>query len=679
MGCCGVFCLISVSYAGFRVTISTVGALSFITMRPVFWLVFCGTLLAQIPDPAYENLARAYESLQARDYQSAIERFELALRTAPERAAIHKDLAYTYLKIGENELARAQFGEAMRLDAADTSVAMEYAFLCYEGKDKLEARRIFDRLRKAGNPTAQQAFENIDAPLAGGIARWEDAIEQGADDSGAHFELATFAEQRDNLELAAAQYRLAWVRRPEHRNILVDLGRVLQEEGRNDEAVAVLLAASRSKDARTSEMALERLPPRYPYVSEFRAALEVDPQNVGLRRDLAYLLLAVGRSAEAEKEFRILAEPPAYDLLSAAQLGFILLGRGERNAAMVFLDRVLAGSDQSLANRVRSVLGLPQVGHATGGDDAKEMAENSIRAGYLKDAMEYLKQAHMADPGDMGLVFKLGWTANILHQDREAYHWFELARQSNDPAIASAADQAWRNLRPAEEPVRFSGWMFPVVSTRWNDLFGYGQLRTEFNTHWPIQLYASVRFDADVQSTKAIPELYSETSIVLAAGIRTVPWHGIGGWFEAGWAANYLNGHMLPDFRGGITMARFTGRPLVAESRGAFAEMDTDGVFMSRFGNDFLVYSQSRAGYSVGPKAARGQLFWSGNLTFDTGRQVWANFAETGPGARIHTSFMPSSMYVQVNLLLGTYLIGEDSAHRPYRDVKAGLWYAFAR
>ena len=48
----------------------------------------------------------------------------------PERPAIRKDLAYTYLKIGENDLARDQFREAMQLDPADTQVALEYAFLC---------------------------------------------------------------------------------------------------------------------------------------------------------------------------------------------------------------------------------------------------------------------------------------------------------------------------------------------------------------------------------------------------------------------------------------------------------------------------------------------------------------------------------------------------------------------
>ena len=114
----------------------------------------------------------------------------------------------------------------MRLDPNDTQVAMEYAFLCYEAKEVAQARRIFDRVRKTGNATAGQAFQNIDGPLAAGIARWQQAIELGANDFSAHYELASLAEQRDDLALAADHYERAWRILPDRRSVLVDLGRV---------------------------------------------------------------------------------------------------------------------------------------------------------------------------------------------------------------------------------------------------------------------------------------------------------------------------------------------------------------------------------------------------------------------------------------------------------------------
>ena len=194
----------------------------------------------------------------------------------------------------------------MRLDPADTAAALEYAFLCYETKQQAEARRVFDRLRRTGNAIAEQAFHNIDDPLAAGIARWQKAIELGADNFSGHFELATLAEQRDELALAATHFERAWRLLPDRRTVLVDLGRVWLAMGRTGDATAALLAASRGGEPRAAEMARELLPARYPFVSEFRQALALDPANHDLRRELGYLLLRMGRESEAEAEFRIL-------------------------------------------------------------------------------------------------------------------------------------------------------------------------------------------------------------------------------------------------------------------------------------------------------------------------------------------------------------------------------------
>jgi Tfp pilus assembly protein PilF len=256
-------------------------------MRAAVYLLLSGLAFAQAPDPAYAPLSRAYEALRASEYDRAVAWFQAAVEAAPARTDIRKDLAYTCLKIGENELARRQFREAMRLDPADTQVALEYAFLSYEAKAQSEARRIFDRIRQTGNPVAERAFQNIDAPLAAAIDRWKQAIVLSGSSFSAHYELATLAEQRDELDLAAEHYAKAWRLRPQRRTVLVDLGRVWQALGRPEDATAALLAASRGGEPRASEMARELLPDRYPFVPEFRHALILDPGNVELRRELA--------------------------------------------------------------------------------------------------------------------------------------------------------------------------------------------------------------------------------------------------------------------------------------------------------------------------------------------------------------------------------------------------------
>ena len=100
--------------------------------RITFFLALAlSSISAQPPDPAYQPLERAYQALRDKAYDQAIASFGQALALSPNRASIRKDLAYTLLKVGENEAARDQFGEAMRLDPADQHVALEYAFLCY--------------------------------------------------------------------------------------------------------------------------------------------------------------------------------------------------------------------------------------------------------------------------------------------------------------------------------------------------------------------------------------------------------------------------------------------------------------------------------------------------------------------------------------------------------------------
>ncbi len=77
--------------------------------------------------------------------------FLRAIDGAPDWASIRKDLAYTYLKIGETEAARDQFAEALRLDPKDTHLALEYAFLCFETKKQAHSGISMARSSRASS------------------------------------------------------------------------------------------------------------------------------------------------------------------------------------------------------------------------------------------------------------------------------------------------------------------------------------------------------------------------------------------------------------------------------------------------------------------------------------------------------------------------------------------------
>jgi hypothetical protein len=308
------------------------------------------------------------------------------------------------------------------------------------------------------------------------------------------------------------------------------------------------------------------------------------------------------------------------------------------------------------------------------------MAERSIKAGYMKDALKYLQVAHEDDPGDFDAMLKLGWTYNILHQDATAARWFDLARRSPDPKVASEGRQAWRNLTSALKKFQTTFWIYPIYSTRWHDFFSYAQVKTELRNKTRLQPYLSVRFVGDTRVTVGAvsPQYLSESSFIVAGGVRVLPWRGAGAWFEAGSAMSYATGHILPDYRGGLNYAHALGRSLGSESSGLFADTAADAVFISRFANDFLVYDETRVGYSMGSAAFRTQIFWNGNFTIDAQRQIWANFFETGPGVRFRAGWMPASMYVTSSLLRGMYLLNTDGT-RPatFNDFRTGIWYAF--
>ncbi|MGC2656724.1 MAG: tetratricopeptide repeat protein [Bryobacteraceae bacterium] len=645
-------------------------------------LLFTLALVAAAQQPGDTEFAQAYKALASKDYDTAIDLFRSGLSKQPQNAGVHKDLAYTLLKTGENGEARDQFAEAMRLNASDESATLEYAFLCYETKMPIQARRTFDRLRKRGSSTtratAEQAFQNIDAPLAAGIARWEQALAEAPNPLDrftftAHLELARLAEQRDNLELAATQFEICRKIRPDQPEFLLDLARVWRQLNRLEDARAAGVAASRSIDARTAERALDQEPARYPYPYEFVNAIRLDPKNVALRRELAYLYLAMNRQPEAIEQFRQIAAIDPKDPQISSQLAAILGFKSRPGAP---------------AATITVAQNNPAV-------DPKTMGIKSLAAGYVKDAIRYLRQAHEEDPNDAQVMLKLGWAYNMAKQDADAIQWFDRARQSDDPAIAAEANKAWHNLEGGGQPL-LTIWALPMYSSRWNDLFTYGQVKRVVPLPWRsanklFSLYLSARFLGDARGGLAEgggiePQYLSESSVILGAGIASRTWHHLTGWAEAGESMNYLPGRTnegiaIPDYRGGLNFAKGFGHLLGSNSSGVFYETTADAVYISRYQKDWLFYSQHRAGrtFHLGERTYVQALF-NVNYTHDLKNQYWANTLEMGPGLRLRFPWMPSNVYFATDFLRGVYTNNVDNPRPPhYDDIRVGLWYAVSK
>ena len=191
----------------------------------------------------YGVLAKAYAALRIRDYDAAVQCFERVLELTPARTDVRKNLAYTYFKIGRNELARRQFAEVVKRDSSDEASALELAYLDFEAPDpqvKGEAFRLFRHLRQARDPAirahATEAYANADAALAERMKLWGEAMRQEPENNLMSEKYARAAEERGLVDLAEQYYRGAASK--ETMGNLLAAARLARAAGRISEADA---------------------------------------------------------------------------------------------------------------------------------------------------------------------------------------------------------------------------------------------------------------------------------------------------------------------------------------------------------------------------------------------------------------------------------------------------------
>jgi Flp pilus assembly protein TadD len=582
--------------------------------------LLCAAALAQ--DPARD----AYRHLHERRLDDAVRGFQEALRTSPSNPALHKDLAYTLLRTGERAEALEHFENAARLDPGDEQTRLEAAFLCYELKRERDARVAFEKLQTSPNDqvaaTARQAFENIDRPLREGIARWQAALEAEPGQWSAHEELARLAARRNDLPLAERHYREAFRLKPDKKDLLWELVLVLRAAGEEQQAAAALVALRFGAEPRLAERARALLPARHPYPYEFRDAVSLDPTNAPLHRELVYLLQAMGLHDEATRELAILeARHPVRPAVS----------------------------------------------------DARLMGFRSLEKSYLKDALRYLRVAQEEHPADAEVAYRLGLTLNLLGQDDEALEWLGRAARLG----SSDARRSYRALRASTARFRVSAWTLPMYSSRWATLFVYSQVKTEWKLG-PVRPYLSLRANGDVRGEVQGawgPLHLSENALITAGGLGFPLTHGFYLWGEAGQAFSRLGSR--PDFRGGLSFLRLARLPARA-----FVENSADAVFVSRFHNNLLVYSQNRIGWTLfrSEKGALLEAYGNLNLTTDTRREAWANFVEAGPGIKLRWPGLPPGFFLRTDLVRGVYTLPSGGLLPPnFWDLRIGAWYAVTR
>ena len=179
---------------------------------------------------------------------------------SPERPDIRTNLAYALLKTGENEAPAKSSAKRRasipRISTSRWNTRFSVSRLgrrpCAQSRSAAYLRARARHRRATPLPGHRRAgILKIDEPLRQGIARWQQVARNlAAPTFSAHYELAQLAEERDELDLAATQYRGRVSDAPERKSVLLELARV--EKARNNAGGRHGRAARRLAGRRTA-------------------------------------------------------------------------------------------------------------------------------------------------------------------------------------------------------------------------------------------------------------------------------------------------------------------------------------------------------------------------------------------------------------------------------------------
>jgi Flp pilus assembly protein TadD len=613
------------------------------------------------PDRVGQILTQAYEALKRKDLEAAVAGFRLALEMDASRVRVHRDLGYALLRMGETEQAVSAFETYERVHPGDAGNQLELAYLYVQVKQEDRALALFRKLAEASDAAlaaqARGALENLEGPMLADIARWRSEVQAAPDNPDTRESLAAVLARHGDHAEAVREYQVLRKLAPARHRILLTLAELTRKAGDPATARAYFLLAWRSPEPRIAAVGREGFGNRYPFASELEKALELEPRQQYLRRELGYLYLELRQTGKAIHQFETALEHDPTDELSRRQLELL-------RAAGV-------PPPENTAYR------------------HKEQGYANLRASYLPAAAAEFEAAHRLDPNDHRTVLQLGYIYNSMQRDDLARPWFRMARASSDLEIAAQAARALKNIEAPFRRVRHSLWIMPLLSSRFDSAFGYGQFKTEFRgPRLPFTPYLSLRLEGDSRTRTGGPQpnILSAQGVVAALGVGRPLSRRIWAWAEAGNALTSLGNRppglqrSEPDYRGGLAFQRVWGPHLFSGETGRFVDTNVDAVYLSRFGHNAVLYAQTKTGYQLPAKGGLShQPYLAVNLVADARGDAYNNLAEFGPGYRFAYEKW-RGFHAYFVMLRGIHTIEGRRSRRTgpagFWDARLVLWYS---
>jgi Flp pilus assembly protein TadD len=338
------------------------------------------------------------ETIQKKDFSTALTLLRKAATLAPEDANVHHYLGYTLLQTEQINEAKKEFETALRLNPESFYTEYFLAFIAFSQGDFNQAARHFDRLIASGHPIydtykrSSLAYMHV-GNLSKAMTTAQRALQQTPADGSLHFQLAKIYQKIGRDAEAQAEFETS------------------ERLNRADrDSIRELHELSEAIEAGQKERAIEM---RDRMIDQFTGKPE-------LLSSLGILLGDKGLYDEALQPLRLATqlEPNSYE--AQFNLGFNLLKLGQYSEAEPSLRKALELRPDSFeANSTLAVLFINQ-------DRSKE-------------AIERLQATHSISPEDANILVLLGQ---------------QFLKTDNAPKAIQALHQAI-NLKPDKPEIRY--------------------------------------------------------------------------------------------------------------------------------------------------------------------------------------------------------------------------------